>query len=143
MAAPLDDPDRRDAFLEEPRLAILMSTTRTGAPLGVPVWFEWSEGGVRMFAVRTSHKVKRLQRDARVSVLVTNRVGEPEGWVAFDGEVEIGDHRGAIELATRLAGRYWDLDDPERRKMLDLWQGLPETTWCTLTLSPQRIRAGQ
>ena len=142
MSAPLDDPARRDAFLAEPRLAILMSNTRAGAPRGVPVWFEWADGEVRMFAASTSPKIERLQRDARASVLVTNRVGEPEGWVAFDGDVSVGDHRGAIELATRLAERYWDLDDPERRKMLELWQSVPEAM-CTLTLRPQRVRAGQ
>ena len=140
MPAPLHDPAQRDVFLADPRLAILI--TRDGAPLGVPVWFEWSDGVVRMFAAATSPKVKRLQRDASASVLVTNRVGEPEGWVAFDGKVEVGEHQGAIELATRLAERYWDLDEPDKRAMLDLWQSAPEA-FCTLTLQPQRIRAGR
>ncbi|MDJ0788071.1 MAG: pyridoxamine 5'-phosphate oxidase family protein [Myxococcota bacterium] len=142
MATPLDDPAQRDAFLAEPRLAILMSSRKSGTPLGVPVWFEWSDGEVRMFALGTSLKVKRLRRDPRASVLVTNRVGEPEGWVAFDGEMTVGDHEGAIELAERMAERYWDLDDPERQQTLELWRAAAQAL-CTLTLVPDRIRTGQ
>ena len=30
--------------------------------MGVPVWFEWAEGEVRMFAARGSAKLNRLRR---------------------------------------------------------------------------------
>ena len=93
-----------------------------------------------MFAARTSPKVRRLRSDPRASVLVTNHLHESECWVAFDGEVTISE-RGGFELAERLAPRYWDLEDPERRDMLELWRKA-EDMLCLLTLEPTRVRTG-
>ena len=108
--------------------------------MAVPVWFEWDGSAVRMFAANTSPKVRRLRNDPRASVLVTNRLDEGECWVAFDGEVSISD-TGGIDLAERLAPRYWDLEDPERRNMLELWRKAQDVL-CLLTLEPTRIRTG-
>ena len=142
MAKPvqINDDESRDLFLSTPRLAVLMTNRREGTPIGVPVWFEWDDCVVRMFAANTSPKVRRLRRDPRASVLVTNRLDESECWVAFDGQVSISD-TGAIALAERLAPRYWDLEDPERRDMLDLWRKA-QAAMCLLTLEPTQIRTG-
>jgi PPOX class probable F420-dependent enzyme len=142
MAKPvqINDDESRDLFLSTPRLAILMTNRREGTPIGVPVWFEWDGNVVRMFAANTSPKVRRLRRDPRASVLVTNRLDEGECWVAFDGEVSISD-AGGFELAERLAPRYWDLEDPERRDMLELWRKA-QAVLSLLTLKPTLIRTG-
>lgn len=131
----------RDAFLAEPRLAILISTRAEGPPMGVPVWFEWADGAVHMFAAANSQKLRRLERDPLVSVLVTNRVGEKEAWVAFDGRIEVsqGD---TTELVGRLGEKYWDMNDPELRKTLDLWISAKDA-FARLRLVPDRIRSGQ
>ena len=42
-----------------------------------------------MFAGRNSPKVTHLREDPNISVLVTNLIGEAEGWVAFDGGVTL------------------------------------------------------
>lgn len=140
MPSPFADDAARDAFLADPRLAILM-THRTGkGPMGVPVWFDWSGGEVHMFAAKDSAKVRRLQADPRVSVLVTNRVGEQESWVAFDGDVEIRED-GGLDLANRLAPRYWDLNNPNLKATLDNWRQAPEA-FCLLTMTPSAIRSG-
>ena len=139
-AIDLADPAARDAFLATPRLAILTTNRVEGTPIGVPVWFDWDGAVVRMFAANTTPKVKRLRRDPRASVLVTNHIDEPEGWVAFDGTVEIHDE-GGFELAERLAPRYWDLDDPGRRDTFELWRQA-RSVFCLLTLAPTRIRNG-
>ena len=130
----------RERFLEEPRLGILVTNRREGTPMGVPVWFEWDGTVVRMFAASTSPKVRRLRNDPRASLLVTNRLDEGECWVAFDGKVEISDE-GGFELAERLAPRYWDLEDPERSGMLELWREA-RSALCLLTLEPTKIRTG-
>ena len=142
MAKPTDIKDEasRERFLSTPRLAILATNRREGTPIAVPVWFEWDGSVVRMFAASTSPKVRRLRNDPRASVLVTNHLDEGECWVAFDGEVSISD-TGGIELAERLAPRYWDLEDPERRDMLELWRKAKDAL-CLLTLEPTRIRTG-
>jgi len=142
MAKPvqINDDESRDLFLSTPRLAILMTNRREGTPIGVPVWFEWDGSVVRMFAANTSPKVRRLRNDPRASVLVTNHLDEGECWVAFDGEVSISDP-GGFEFAERHAPRYWDLEDPERRDMLELWRKA-EGILCLLTLKPTKIRTG-
>ena len=138
--ARFESEESRDAFLGAPRLGILITNRLEGTPIGVPVWFDWSNGVVCMFADKESTKVARLGRDPRASLLVTNDVGEPEAWVAFDGEVSVDEHAG-VELASKLAPRYWDLEDPERRSALDSWLQAPEA-FCLLTLAPTRIRSG-
>ena len=94
-----------------------------------------------MFSARTAAKVTRLTRDPRASLLVTNQVGETEGWVAFNGPVEIASD-GGIELAEVLAGRYWDLAQATPRTTLDAWQRAPGA-FVLLTLRPTRIREGR
>ena len=131
----------RDAFLATPRLGILISVRSDGRPIGRPVWFEWTGTAVNMFAAKDSMKVRLADRYPRVSLLVTNRVGEREAWIEFDGVVRI-DPRAGIDLAVRLAHRYWDLDDPLRRAELDGWQQVPEA-FCQLTLTPTEIRTGR
>lgn len=142
MAKPtaIKDEKSRERFLSTPRLAILATNRREGTPITVPVWFEWDGSVVRMFAANTSPKVRRLRNDPRASVLVTNRLDEGECWVAFDGEVSISE-TGGFELAERLAPRYWDLEDPERRDMLELWRK-GKDLMSLLTLKPTKIRTG-
>jgi len=130
----------RDEFLAEPRLGILLSNRKEGTPMGVPVWYEWDSKVVLMFAGNYTTKVKRLRRDPKASVLVPNRIDEEERWVAFDGLISISD-TGGFELAERLAPKYWDLDDPKRREMLEMWRAGRELM-CLLTLEPAKIRTG-
>ena len=141
MTNPFRDNAQRDEFLTQPRLAILITNDDPGVPIGVPVWFEWTGTKVQMFAGKETPKIDRIKRDPNASVLVTNAVGEREAWVAFDGPIDVGD-KGGIELATRLADRYWDLGNEQLRAVLYSWQQAPES-FCLLTLKPERIRAGQ
>jgi len=141
MTNPFRDNAAREDFLAQPRLAILITNDAPGAPVGVPVWFEWTGTNLHMFAGKETPKIDRIKRDPRASVLVTNAVGESEAWVAFDGPVVIYAD-GGIGLATRLAGRYWDLGNEQHRAVLSAWQQTPES-FCLLTLKPERIRVGQ
>ena len=134
------DKDQLTAFLGPPRLAMLISNRRSGVPMGVPVWFEWVEGEVRMFAAKDSAKLRRLERDPRVSVLVTNNVGEPEQWVAFDGALSV-ENKDVSALIARLGARYWNLEDSGVKETLDSWVANP-TAFVALTLVPERVRSG-
>ncbi len=113
-----DEP--RDAFLAETRIGILTTLDKSGWPISVPVWFEWDGSLARVFTSAGSLKIGRLKKDSRASLLVVNNVGEPEYWVAIDGQVEVLKD-GAAELAARLAGRYWDMSDEEHRKTVEMW----------------------
>ena len=141
MGNPFRNEAHRDEFLAHPRLAILITNDAPGAPIGVPVWFEWTGTKVQMFAGKETPKINRIKRDASASVLVTNAVGEPEAWVAFDGLIDLNDD-GGIELATRLADQYWNMDDERLRSVLTSWQQAPDE-FCLLTLRPEKIRTGQ
>lgn len=131
----------RDEFLAPPRIGMLSTLRGDGFPSAVPVWFEWDGRLVRVFTSARSGKVSRLQRDARASLIVANSVGEREAWVAFDGVVSIKEE-GAIELAGRLARRYWDVTDARRRETLALWRK-GASALRLLELTPHAIRTSR
>lgn len=118
MAVPVDAV--RDAFLTETRICILTTLDDDGWPVSVPVWYEWDGVKARVFTSTGSPKVAKLERDSRASLLVTNRVGEPEYWVRIDATVTILD-TGAAELAQRLADRYWDMSNEEHQQTVETW----------------------
>lgn len=79
-----------------------------------PVWFEaTAEGTIQLFTGPETLKVRRLRRDPRASIIVAAPVAERERWVSVAGRTTV-ETGGAHDLATRLAARYWDLDDPRR-----------------------------
>ena len=129
----------REAFLAETRLGVLSTLRDDGAPISVPVWFEWDGSRARMFTTASSGKVERLARDARASLLVAARIDEPEAWVAIDGTIEVREE-GAAELAERLAERYWDLDDPDKRATVDTWRRAAAVLRL-LELTPAAVRS--
>jgi len=130
--------DQRKAFLGETRLGIVTTLDAGGNPVSVPVWFEWDGVVVRFFSFANAPKVARLRQRPRASLLVVNNVHEAEGWVAFDGTVAIS-HDGVMDLAERLAARYWDMTDPAHIKEFAGWRAMA-SRFCLLTLTPSRIR---
>ena len=131
----------RDAFLRTPRLGILTTLADDGAPVSVPVWFEWDGNHVRLFSSVTAGKVKRIKRDPRVTLLAANAVGEPEAWVAFDGSATIS-RDGAFALAERLAHRYWDMTSREKQATLAEWRKA-ERALRVIEIIPRAIRTSK
>ncbi len=129
-----------DHLLEQTRLGILISNRLDGSPLGVPVWFEWDGETLRIFCAADSKKIKRLRHNAKASLLVTNNIDEPEAWIAFDCEFNISE-TGGIELATKLAAKYWNLEDPVYAQKLAEWQAFP-AAFALLESTDLRIRSG-
>ena len=80
MSNRFETAEEREAFLAEPRLAMLIYNGARPGPTGVPVWFDWDGEVVHMFADRGTPKMDHLTNDPNVSVLVTNHIGEREGW---------------------------------------------------------------
>jgi PPOX class probable F420-dependent enzyme len=128
----------REKFLAKTRYGYLTTLRRDGSPLTVPVWFEWDGEVVRVFTGKGSSKVNRIRNDPRVTLLVANHLDEHEAWVAFDGPATI-ELEGGFELAERLAHRYWDLSDPERKATLEGWRAKADTL-CVIALRPERVR---
>lgn len=131
--------DEITQFLSTPRLGMLTTLRPDGSPVTVPVWFEWDGADVRVFSSEGSPKVRRLRVDPRATLLVANHVQDPEAWVAFDGEITIGDS-GAIELAERLAERYWDMSRADHRATVQSWRAA-SAHLRVLSMRPARIRS--
>ena len=131
----------QDAFLAKTRLGILTTLRDDGSPVATPVWFEWDGSAVRIFTSAGSGKVNRLQQDPRASLVVVNNLDEPEAWVAFDGTDSISSD-GAFALAERLADRYWDMTNGERRETVDGWRKAADALR-VLELMPNRIRTSK
>lgn len=126
------------AFLETTRLGMLSTLAVDGAPVTVPVWFEWDGVAARLFASADSGKLRRIAHDPRVSLVATNAVGEAEAWVAFDGDAVVTTE-GAAELAERLAHRYWDMSDEARRATVASWHEAAAFLR-VVSITPRRVR---
>lgn len=101
-------------FLRRPLHGFLTVAGDTQPPQPRPVWFEaTADGTVQFFTAPDSLKVRRLRRDPRASIVVAAPVGERERWVSVAGRTTV-ETAGAHELCSRLAARYWDLDDRVR-----------------------------
>ena len=57
--------ETRDAFLQEPRLAILIYQGKRPSPTAISVWFDWDGQALRMFAGPDSHKIKHLRENTK------------------------------------------------------------------------------
>ena len=125
-------------FLSKTRYGYLTTLSSDGFPKTVPIWFEWDGHTVRIFTVINSLKLKRIEQDPRVTVLVAKDMNEHEAWVSFDGIANIHSE-GAIELVEKLANKYWDLSDPKRKQTIDHWKTIPEI-FCVIELAPTQIR---
>jgi general stress protein 26 len=89
--------EAREALLSEAQVAVLTTLGEDGAPIAVPIWFEWDGKCARMFTSQMSPKMRRLEKDPRVSLLVARPAGEPEEWVAIDGMSD-ESHGATLEL---------------------------------------------
>ncbi|QFG22059.1 pyridoxamine 5'-phosphate oxidase family protein [Actinomadura sp. WMMB 499] len=106
--------DRDLEFLRRPLHGFLSVAGGPIPPQPRPVWFEATAAGtIELFTLADSLKVGRLRRDPRASIVVAAPVGERERWVSVAGRTTL-EPDGARDLCSRLAARYWDLDDPAR-----------------------------
>lgn len=100
-----------------------------------PVWFEAApDGTVQLFTPSGSPKLRRLRRDPRASLVVAAPADEREHWVSVTGRVTL-ESDGARELATRLAHRYWDVDE-----RADDLTGLLAEEQIRIVLHPERVQ---
>jgi PPOX class probable F420-dependent enzyme len=98
------------AFLDAPRTAVLCSIGRDGVPHPMPMWYALDDGGaVVMTTFKKSQKVRNLERDPRVSLVVEEGASYPElrGVVVY-GKVEllpgVDEVVAILERITRARG---------------------------------------
>jgi nitroimidazol reductase NimA-like FMN-containing flavoprotein (pyridoxamine 5'-phosphate oxidase superfamily) len=90
-------PPELEAFLAEADVIMLASLRRDGAPLVVPVGFDW-DGESFYVTIALDHAgVSRLRRDARVSLAVSSHPAFPTKFVVVEGRAEeVPDPDGAV-----------------------------------------------
>jgi hypothetical protein len=123
-------------FLRRPLHGFFSPAAGATPPQPRPIWFGATDDGtLEMFAEASSVRVRRLGRDPRASLVVAAPVEERERWLAVTGRTTI-EPGGADDVCRRLAARYWDLDDPVRRRDLD---DMLATDQVRIVLHPERI----
>ena len=119
------DQQERDAFLSEPRTAVLATTGRDGRVHAVPVWFGYDGSVVRIITERGSVKHRNVIRTPRASLCVDERDGAFR-YVTVEGAVTVQDsvsYEERLALHTRYRGpeaakRIVDQGGHERMVML-------------------------
>jgi len=95
-------------FLEAARTMILCSVGRDGVPHPMPMWFAVEPGGdVVMTTFTKSQKIRNLERDPRVSLLVERgeAYAELQGVVIY-GEAElVRDTDAVLDILSRVTTR--------------------------------------
>ena len=96
-------------YLEASRTLILCSQGSDGVPHPMPMWYGVDEDGdVIMTTFAKSQKVRNLERDPRVSLLVEDGkvYGELRGVVLY-GKVQLEhDTERVLDVLARVTGRY-------------------------------------
>ncbi len=97
----------REAFLAETHVAILTVERPDGAPLAVPVWYDYEPGGeIRIVTGGASRKVALLRRAGRATLCVQVEAA-PYRYVTVEGPVAIGrpdQERDVRQVAIRYLG---------------------------------------
>ncbi len=115
----------RDAFVRAARTIILCSVGREGVPHPMPMWFGVEpDGAIVMTTFSKSQKVRNLERDPRVSLLVED--GEDYAklrGVVYYGRAELDPALQAVidvlELVTTRSGAAPAADRDALRKALE------------------------
>ena len=130
------------AFLRAQKTIILNSIGPDGMPHPMPMWFVSDDDfAISMATFRGTQKIKNLQRDPRVSLLVESGLeyAELKGVVIY-GSAELSDDTDAI-IATLVAASQKETAEtnPESRAAMD--EGMKQTAAKRLLIrvKPDRI----
>ncbi|MGH2584989.1 MAG: PPOX class F420-dependent oxidoreductase [Dehalococcoidia bacterium] len=83
-------PDDRDAFLSQPRIAVLATAGNGGRIHAVPVWYRWDGDVFRIITERGSVKHRNAVRAGRATLCIDERDG-PYRYVTAEGPVTVAD----------------------------------------------------
>lgn len=80
-------PTEIDAFLAEPRDAVLSVVLASGRAMGTPIWFRWVDGVARFQSPTTSAKTAALRATGRASLCVHDQPLPVARYVTLEGPV--------------------------------------------------------
>lgn len=113
-------------YLETSRTVILCSSGPDGVPHPMPMWYGLDEdGSVIMTTFAKSQKVRNLERDPRVSLLVEDgEVYEQLRGVVLYGKVELDrDTERVLDVLARVTARQGAAEGADPSAMRDALRG--------------------
>lgn len=128
-------------FLRSHKTMTLVSNGPEGHPHPMPMWFAVDDDGtVRMTTFRKSQKVRNLERDPRVALLVEDgtEYAELRGAVLY-GKAEITGDRDAIVRTLQIASGAGVPDDPEAREAAAKALAKTADKRVLLVVKPERV----
>ena len=104
--------DQIEAFLAEPRNAMVGAIRRDGRPQMTPNWFHWDGSRFYVSTTKTRRKYENFRRDPRVQLAIDDATGFRT--VLVDGTVELrDDHEAVFEQFKALRAKYGREQDDE------------------------------
>lgn len=103
-----------EAFLREPRVAVIATVDRDGHPRTAPVWFLWDDGAAHLFTSRGTRKWREIEANPHVSLCIDERDPERYEAVIIDGRVEEATGRSLYDDVRRMALAYYGAERGER-----------------------------
>lgn len=126
-------PDDLDGFLDEPLIAVLATRRKDDSILLSPVWLEWRESRMHVWAESEDEgKVRHVKRDPRVSIVVANAAWPYKGVEVRGTATVSGD--GFYEILGRTARRY--LGDAAAARMVESY-----APGVVIRIEPEHTRA--
>ena len=145
-------PSRRDLIrMSDAELREYLRTSKTmtivslgpgGYPHPMPMWYAVDDDGtVRMTTFRKSQKVRNIQRDPRVSLLVESGGGDYSQLrgVAIYGKAQVVDDFEEVMKTLRRVSGVDALSDPEAKKGADAVMGKTAAKRVAILIRPERI----
>ncbi len=136
----MSDDEIRD-FVRTSRTIIINSIDPGGYPHPMPMWFAVDDDGtVRMTTFRKSQKVKNIERDPRVSMLVEDgeEYAQLRG-VVFYGKAELVDDRKEVTKTLLAIGGQEVPKDPEARAVLEAGIARTAAKRVCILIRPERV----
>lgn len=131
-------PGTIEAFIAEPRIAVLAYIRADGRPCQAPIWYTYRDGAFHMSTVTASPKHKALQRDPRVCLTIQDE-RPPYRAVIMDGVVEMAAADPANDPTEGMAVHYFGrLGAAEYERMTAAEYAEKGIT--IITLRPQSLR---
>jgi PPOX class probable F420-dependent enzyme len=104
-------PDKfQDLFKDDSKaIANLATLMSDGSPQVTPVWFDFSDGKIRVNSAKGRVKDKNMKREARVALAISDPAN-PYRHIQLRGRVVDITEDGASEHLDKLAKKYIDQD---------------------------------
>jgi PPOX class probable F420-dependent enzyme len=129
-------PEEVSAYLASARTAVLVTIGPDGVPDPVGMWFVMDGEDLVMRTYAKSQKVRNLERDPRVSVLVEDGESyQTLRGVQLSGQMSLSRDVGAVlDVVAGLAAKYDGVTDLDREALRDY-----AAKQSVLRLRPERV----